>query len=76
MGSELQDLIDPLAKFRNARVNPGLIGRGATDPPADDPGKDPPFVPRSLDNHRTAAVALKKAEGCKLGYYIIATMPS
>jgi len=73
MGSELQDLIDPLAKLRDARVNSWLIGRSATDSPADDPGKDPPLVPRSLDDHRTTTVALKRAEGSKLGYVIIAT---
>lgn len=73
MGSELQDLIDPLAKLRDARVNSWLIGRSATDSPADDPSKDPPLVSRSLDDHRTTAVALERAEGSKLGYVIIAT---
>lgn len=57
--SELQDLIDPFAKLRDTRVNAGLIRRGTTDSPADDSGEDPSLVSRSLNNHRTAAVALR-----------------
>lgn len=61
--SELQDLVDPFAKLRDARVNAGLIGHGATDAPANDPGENPPLIPRSLDDHRAAAVALKSKVG-------------
>jgi len=64
--SELQNLIDPLAEFRDARVNAGLIRRGATDAPTDDSREDPPFVPCPLDDHRTAAVTLRNAEGRKV----------
>lgn len=60
--SELQNLIDPFAKFRDARVNSGLVGRGAADSPADDPGENPPLVSRSLNDHRTTAVTLKRQQ--------------
>jgi len=64
--SELQNLIDPLAEFWDARVNAGLIRRGATDAPTDDSSEDPPFVPCPLDDHRTAAITLRNAEDYKV----------
>jgi len=66
--SELQNLIDPVTKFRDTCINARLIRRGATDSPADDSSKNPSFISRSLDDHWTAAVTLIKVEGCKLEY--------
>lgn len=66
----MQDLVDPFAKLRDTCVNAGLVGRGAADSPADNSGKDPSLVSRSLDDHRTAAITLTRVKDDKLEYIL------
>ena len=56
---ELEDLVDPVLEVRDPGVDSGLVLLGAPDPPRDDPGEhEAPVL--TLNNHRSAAVALEQ----------------